>query len=102
QTQREVQTQLDQARSRRQALQGRLASLETLQQAGLEKADKTRNQWLKEHALDTAPRIAEILKVEAGWESAFETVLGEDLDAICFKTPSPLTPLPQGARGEIP
>jgi chromosome segregation protein len=99
QAQRDVQTQLDQARYRRQALQGRLASLETLQQAGLEKADKTRNQWLKEHDLDTAPRIAEILKVEAGWESAFEVVLGKDLDAICFKNPSPLTPLPQGARG---
>ncbi|MEN9423629.1 MAG: chromosome segregation protein [Pseudomonadota bacterium] len=84
QTQREVQTQLDQARSRRQALQGRLASLETLQQAGLEKADKARNQWLKEHALDTAPRIAEQLRVANGWETAVETVLGEDLDAICL------------------
>ncbi len=35
QEQREVQAQLDQARSRRQSLQGRLASLETLQQVGL-------------------------------------------------------------------
>ncbi|MBO0613520.1 chromosome segregation protein SMC [Thiothrix fructosivorans] len=99
QAQREVQTQLDQARSRRQALQGRLASLETLQQAGLEKADKTRNQWLKEHDLDSAPRIAEILKVEAGWESAFEAVLGEDLDAVCT-TALPPIPSPSPARGE--
>ncbi len=89
QAQRNLNSQLDAQRSRRQSLQGRLASLETLQQSGLDKTNKARQQWLKEHDLDTAPRIAEILKVEAGWESAFETVLGEDLDAICI----------QGARG---
>ncbi|QQZ30446.1 chromosome segregation protein SMC [Thiothrix subterranea] len=106
QAQRDLNSQIDAQRSRRQSVQGRLASLETLQQSGLEKTNKARQQWLKEHALDTAPRIAEILKVEAGWETAFEAVLGEDLDAICLKNPSPLTPhpaafsvVPQGARG---
>ncbi|MDQ5768088.1 chromosome segregation protein SMC [Thiothrix subterranea] len=106
QAQRDLNSQIDAQRSRRQSLQGRLASLETLQQSGLEKTNKARQQWLKEHALDTAPRLAEILKVEAGWEIAFEAVLAADLDASCLKNPSPLTPhpaafsvVPQGARG---
>ncbi|WP_308873264.1 hypothetical protein [Thiothrix subterranea] len=106
QAQRDLNSQIDAQRSRRQSLQGRLASLETLQQSGLEKTNKARQQWLKEHALDTAPRLAEILKVEAGWEIAFEAVLAADLDASCLKNPSPLTPhpaafsvVPQG-RGE--
>lgn len=86
QQQREVQTQLDQARSRRQSLQGRLASLETLQQSGLDKANKARGQWLKEHGLEQNPRLAEQLQVESGWEMAVEAVLGEDLDAVCINS----------------
>ncbi len=82
---REVQTQLDQARSRRQSLQGRLASLETLQQAGLDKTNKARQQWLTDKGLDKAPRIAEILQIEPGWESAFEAVLAESLNAVCIE-----------------
>ncbi|MDD5393666.1 MAG: chromosome segregation protein SMC [Thiothrix sp.] len=100
QQQRELQSQLDTQRSQRQALQGRLASLETLQQAGLDKANKARQQWLQAHGLDKNPRLAEQLQVENGWELAVETVLGEDLDAVCLKNPSPLTPLPQGERGK--
>ncbi|OQX07894.1 MAG: chromosome segregation protein SMC [Thiothrix lacustris] len=92
QAQREVNSQLDAQRSQRQALQGRLASLETLQQSGLDKTNKSRQQWLKAHALDTAPRIAEILKVEAGWETAFETVLAADLDAVCLDELSLIPP----------
>jgi chromosome segregation protein len=32
-----------------------------------------------------APRLAEILQVEAGWEIALETVLSEVLDAVCIE-----------------
>ncbi len=85
QEQREVQAQLDQTRSRRQSLQGRLASLETLQQSGLDKANKARAQWLKDNGLENAPRIAEILKIKHGWEAAFETVLADDLDTVCVE-----------------
>lgn len=84
QEQREVQSQLDRQRSRHQALQGRLASLETLQQSGLDKTNKARQQWLQDKGLAKAPRIAEILKIKHGWETAFETVLSHDLDAICI------------------
>jgi chromosome segregation protein len=84
QQQRECQSQLDAQRSQRQALQGRLASLETLQQAGLDKSNKTRQHWLQTHGLDKNPRLAEQLQVESGWEQAVETVLGESLDAVCM------------------
>ena len=84
QQQREVQAQLDMQRSRRQSVQGRLASLETLQQSGLDKANKKRTQWLREQGLEQQPRLAEQLQVKAGWELAVETVLADDLDAICL------------------
>lgn len=85
QQQREVQTQLDVKRARWQALQGRLASLETLQQSGLDKANQARQHWLKTHNLTDRPRLAEQLQVEAGWETAVETILADDLDAICLE-----------------
>lgn len=83
QQQRELQTQLDQTLSQRQALQGQLASLEILQQVGLDKTNKVRQQWLQQHGLGDAPRLAEQLRVTRGWEMAVETVLMGDLDAIC-------------------
>lgn len=95
QEQREVQAQLDMQRSRRQSLQGRLASLETLQQSGLDKANKARSQWLQAHGLDKQPRLAEQLRVERGWETAVETVLGEDLDAVSLETLPDFTDFPK-------
>lgn len=85
QQQQTVQAELDLQRSRRQSLQGRLTSLETLQQAGLEKTDQARQQWLQQHGLDQQPQLAESLQVEAGWETAVETLLNNDLDAICVR-----------------
>lgn len=83
QHQRELQTTLDQQRSQRQAAQGRLASLETLQQAGLNKTQKSLQQWLQQHGLAQQPRLAETLRVVDGWETAVETVLAADLAALC-------------------
>ncbi|MFN3785802.1 MAG: chromosome segregation protein SMC, partial [Thiothrix sp.] len=59
------------------------ASLEALQQAGLDKLNPTRSQWLQRQGLANAARLAEILRIEPGWEAAFETVLAEDLDSVC-------------------
>ena len=70
-----------QAQGDLQRLNGRLASLEALQQAALDPGTGTA-EWLKEHNLAERPRLAEGLKVEAGWELAVETVLGADLQAV--------------------
>ena len=63
--------------------QGRLSSLETLQQSALGKTDKAVNQWLDRQGLASQARFAEKLKVDSGWETAVETVLGDTLEAIC-------------------
>lgn len=64
-----------------QRLNGRLASLEALQQAALDPGTGTA-EWLRDHQLSERPRLAEGLRVEAGWEMAVETVLGADLNAV--------------------
>src|SRR3989344_1570409 len=38
--------------------------------------------WLSEQQLSERPRLAEGLRVKAGWELAVETVLGADLQAV--------------------
>ncbi len=63
--------------------QGRLSSLETLQQSALGKTDKAVNQWLDRQGLTNQARFAEKLEVDSGWETAVETVLGNTLEAIC-------------------
>ncbi|MDH1262719.1 chromosome segregation protein SMC [Pseudomonas sp. GD03944] len=70
-----------QAQGELQRLNGRLASLEALQQAALDPGKGT-GDWLREQRLNERPRLAEGLRVEAGWELAVETVLGADLQAV--------------------
>ncbi|MBD9678222.1 chromosome segregation protein SMC [Pseudomonas sp. PDM18] len=70
-----------QAQGELQRLNGRIASLEALQQAALDPGDGTA-QWLRQQGLEQRPRLAEGLRVEAGWELAVETVLGADLHGV--------------------
>ncbi len=81
---------LDQARSCVQDLRGRNASLEALQQAALGKHQEGISEWLSGQQLADAPRLAEKLEVEAGWESALECVLGSYLEAVCVPGMDPL------------
>ena len=64
-----------------QRSQGRLASLEALQQAALNPEDGA-GHWLAQQGLAQQPRLAQSLTVEPGWELAVETVLGADLQAV--------------------
>ncbi len=70
-----------QAQGELQQLNGRIASLEALQQAAMD-PDKGVAEWLSHQGLDRRPRLAEGLRVEPGWELAVETVLGADLQAV--------------------
>jgi chromosome segregation protein len=63
--------------------QGRLSSLEALQQAALGKTDKATQQWLEKSGINNNARFAEQLDVKDGWELAVETVLGDTLEAVC-------------------
>ncbi|MFP3874669.1 MAG: chromosome segregation protein SMC, partial [Thiohalophilus sp.] len=86
----QVNTDLDQARSRLQDLRGRSASLEALQQAALGKDEGAVNDWLSGQQLQDAPRLAEEMEVDAGWERAVECVLGAHLEAVCVAGVDPL------------
>ncbi len=71
------------ARDRLQTGRGRLASLHTLQEAALGRHDDDLKQWLHAQGLADAPRLAERLEVEPGWENAVEAALAGWLDAVC-------------------
>lgn len=75
---------MDEQRSQLQGLQGRLASLEALQEAALGKQEGVVTQWLDKHGLKGAQRLAENIKVTKGWERAVETVLGFNLESVCI------------------
>jgi len=73
---------LDTARRSLQEQQGRHASLKALQEEALGKSDAGITDWLSEHGLNDAKRLAESINVESHWQTAVETVLGFHLQAI--------------------
>ena len=80
---RQCTAELDQNRLRAQAGLGRLASLEALQQAALEPDSSAADGWLSINQLEHAPRLAQSMSAQPGWERAVELVLGPHLEAIC-------------------
>jgi len=79
----ELGSELDAARGELQSLRGRQASLEALQQAALGQQEGAANDWLKNNALGANARLGENIKAASGWETAIETVLGDQLQAVC-------------------
>ncbi len=91
--------QLDAARQNLQTRQGRLVSLQALQQAALGKAQGEITEWLARHSLEERPRLAQQLKVAQGWERAVETVLGSYLEAVCVEGFDAVAGLLEGFSG---
>ena len=85
-SQKQYSSDLNAARSTLQQQRGRHASLEALQQAAQADATGDTNAWLQTQQLSSAPRLLEQLKVDAGWEVAIETVLGDSLQAVTLDT----------------
>ena len=73
---------LDIGRSELQAIKGRFASLEALQQTALGQQDDAEMGWLEKHGLSNKDRLAEKIRVEPSWELAIETVLGDYLQSV--------------------
>ena len=69
--------------------QGRLSSLELLQQHAMGKDKAALAPWLEQMSLQEAPRLAECLEVALGWEDAVESVLGLHLEAVCVTDAQP-------------
>ncbi|MHB8447126.1 MAG: chromosome segregation protein SMC [Rudaea sp.] len=86
-TERTNATALNEARTRLQGLRGRLASLEALQHAALGQEKSAASEWLAKLGLDRSRRLGEVLQVEAGWETAVESVLGGLLEGVLAEMP---------------
>ena len=85
--------QLETLRQQREQARAELMSLEALQKAALREKNARAGAWLDSlaggarqgedwHPEGRHPRLAETLEVEAGWERAVETVLGDYLEAV--------------------
>lgn len=88
---------LQELRTRVQTGRGRLEALRTLQEAALGRQADVAGAWLRTQGLDAAPRLAEHLTVEPGWERAVEAALSGWLDAVCV----PELKGPAGAIAEL-
>lgn len=82
-TRRQTGQRAEETRDRIRTGRGRLASLHALQETALGRHDSGLEQWLRDQGLAEAPRLAERLEVEPGWERAVEAVLADWLGAVC-------------------
>ena len=93
---------LDDARQQLQEQRGRLASLKALQEAAAEPASQQVGDWLSNSDLLSNARYADALKVQEGWETAVETVLGDYLQAVCVDEIDEAAPgLAQLSAGQV-
>jgi chromosome segregation protein len=83
---------LNSGRSELHNVNGKISSLELLQQHAMGKDNKKLEQWLEQSQLSDKQRLAEFIEVEPGWESAVEIVLGTYLEAICIDDLEQLMP----------
>lgn len=95
--QRQLQSQLADARKAAQDKRGRLSSLETLQAAALGQEQGAAVAWLRQHGLAEAPRVGEKLRAEPGWEQAVEGALGQMIEGVLVESPETLV----DALGEL-
>ncbi len=84
QQRRERQSEIDTCRQELQKVQSRHISLNALQKAALGSSDKGVENWLKSNKLINNKRLAQVVKVNSGWELAVEMVLGDYLEAVTF------------------
>jgi chromosome segregation protein len=80
----QARTEHHQLLAERHTLDGRIASIETLQHSAMGKDRPALAAWLEKHQLESAPRLAELLTVDTEWETAVENLLGAHLQALCI------------------
>jgi len=100
--QAEAQAARDSERERQHRCQGEIASLEALIDAALDDKDASLAEHLEGHPLGSAPRVAERLEVEAGWERTVAWVLGPWLKARLADPDTAREPLESLTSGELP
>ncbi|WP_251977117.1 chromosome segregation protein SMC [Salinicola avicenniae] len=98
----EHQAERERLQAQQHRLQGELASLEALIAAALEDSDAGVVAELADHPLAQAPRLAEQLDVDDGWERVVAWVLSPWLKARVADPASAREPLASLASGELP
>ncbi len=86
----QAESHLEQTRQQREKSRAELMSIEALQRAALGRSDGGMDEWLQSRGLADRARLAESLSVDAGFERAVETVLGDYLEAVCADALDPL------------
>ncbi len=81
---RSSQSEIESCRQKLQKVQSRHISLKALQSAALGNNDKGVENWLESNNFSKNKKLAQCIKVDSGWESAVEMVLGDYLEAITF------------------
>ncbi|HEX7349330.1 MAG TPA: chromosome segregation protein SMC [Rhodanobacteraceae bacterium] len=84
---RQAQAGLAEANTQRQALRGKIASLEALQRAALGRDRDAAQAWVSKVGLAGNARLGASLEVNAGWERAVETVLAGLLEGVLSDDP---------------
>jgi len=79
----QINTEYETRQEQLQTERAKYASMHAVQQAALGKEQEGIKHWLQSQHLTDAKRLAEILDVESGWETAIECVLGAHLEAVC-------------------
>jgi chromosome segregation protein len=92
------QEDLNKKRAQLHTSQGKISSLELLQQHAMGKDRAALKQWLSDASLHDASRLAEHLEVSPGWESAVENVLGLHLEAVCVEDTTHYLPMLNGGK----
>ena len=82
---------LQRLRHERDQIRAELMSLDALQKAALREKNPLAAGWLSGlPGVADAPRLAQLLEVDEGWERAVETVLGDYLEAVRVEALEPL------------
>ncbi|MGR9100530.1 MAG: chromosome segregation protein SMC [Gammaproteobacteria bacterium] len=93
-------SELHDLRAELHGINGKISSLELLQQHAMGKDKKNLNQWMENAGLVGRQRLAEAIDVDAEWEVAAETVLAAFLDAVCVENISQFMQELDALKGE--
>ncbi|MGA2024799.1 MAG: chromosome segregation protein SMC [Steroidobacteraceae bacterium] len=98
--QQQTDSLLEDLRRERDRSRAELMSLDALQRAALREKNPLAGAWLAGRPeLEGAPRLAQMLEVDAGWERGVETVLGDYLEAVRVEALEQLEPSLAGLDG---
>jgi chromosome segregation protein len=75
---------VEQSRKDLRTLETELIKLKAKQEAVLANDNKSSQDWLNRHHLDSHKKLAQKIEVESGWEKAAEVVLDKYLDSVCI------------------